>query len=172
MKPRKKVARRSGKPRGGRTGRRRRARGWWKWTAAAAAALAAFAAAKWFAGGDDGRGDEYVELLATGYCNCGECCGWEPDANGEPVYNYGAMKGRAKEVGRTSTGTMARFGTIAADPKRFKAGTRIYVPGYGLGRVEDVGGAIKGDHLDLWFPTHEEARRWGSRRLTARIIKE
>ena len=155
MKPRKKVARRSGKPRGGRTGRRRRARGWWKWSAAAA--LVAFAAAKWFAGGDDGCGDEYVELLATGYCNCGECCGWELDANGEPVYNYGAMKGLAKEVGRTSTGTMARFGTIAADPKRFKAGTRIYVPGYGL---------------DLWFPTHEEARRWGSRRLTARIIKE
>jgi 3D (Asp-Asp-Asp) domain-containing protein len=51
-------------------------------------------------------------------------------------------------------------------------GTRLYVPGYGLGRVEDIGGAIKGDHIDLWFPTHQEARAWGVRRLTVRVIKE
>lgn len=116
--------------------------------------------------------DESAEILTTGYCNCGECCGWEPDAEGNPVYNYGPMKGRPKVVGRTSTGKTARHGTIAADPGRFKMGTRLYVPGYGLGRVEDIGGAIKGDHVDLWFPTHQEARAWGVRRLPVRVIRE
>lgn len=104
-------------------------------------------------------------LTTTGYCNCGACCGWEPDGSGCAVYSYGPMKGRPKDVGLTSSQTRARHGTIAADPKVFPAGTRIQVPLYGEGVVEDRGGAIKGDHIDLWFPTHEEAKRWGVRRL-------
>ena len=115
--------------------------------------------------------ERWVELLATGYCNCGECCGWRLDESGQPVYDYGPMRGMPKDVGRTSTGAVARPGTIAADPKVFRAGTCLYVPGYGMGRVEDVGGAIKGAHIDLWFPSHEEARRWGARRLRVRVVE-
>ncbi len=37
-----------------------------------------------------------------------------------------------------------------------------YVPGYGWGRVEDKGGAIKGEaRLDLFFHSHEAALQWG-----------
>lgn len=113
-------------------------------------------------------GDETCEVLTTGYCNCGICCSWQLNDKGEPVVNAGPGKGRPKKVGVTFTGTTAHPGTIAADPKLFPFGTRIYVPGYGPGCVEDIGGAIRGRHLDLWFPTHEEARQWGRRRITVR----
>ena len=112
-------------------------------------------------------------VLVTGYCNCERCCGWERSwfGFGRPVYTYGAMKGRPKQVGLTARGTMAKKGTVAADPKVFPFGTRLAIPGYGTGVVEDVGGAIKGRHVDVWFPTHEEAARWGRRELVVKPIK-
>ena len=71
------------------------------------------------------------------------------------------MKGKPKKVGITASGVKARRGTIAADTKVFPFGTIIYIPGYGYGRVEDRGGAIHGNHIDLFFPRHSEAIRWG-----------
>jgi len=107
------------------------------------------------------------EVLVTGYCNCGDCCGWKRSwlGFGQPVYNYGPMKGKPKEVGVTARGTVARHGTIAADPKVYPFGTRLVIPGYGTGVVEDVGGAIKGRHIDVWFPSHQAALKWGRRML-------
>lgn len=106
-------------------------------------------------------------IRVTGYCNCEKCCGWKRSwfGFGPPVYTYGKMKGKIKKVGITATGTRAKHGTIAADPKVFPFGTRLEVPGYGVGIVEDIGGAIKGNHIDIWFPTHQAALRWGSRNL-------
>jgi 3D (Asp-Asp-Asp) domain-containing protein len=37
----------------------------------------------------------------------------------------------------------------------------MYIEGYGYGRVEDRGGGIKGEHIDLYFPTHRQALQWG-----------
>ena len=112
-------------------------------------------------------------VLVTGYCNCGKCCGWRRSLMGfgEPVYDYGPMKGKPKKIGITASGKRAKKGTIAADPKRYKFGTHLHVPGYGVGTVEDVGGSIKGRHIDIWFPTHEAARRWGARWLKVREIR-
>ena len=58
----------------------------------------------------------------------------------------GPSKGKRKDVGITATGTRAKTGTIAADTSIYPFGTIMYVPGYGYGRVEDVGSAIKGMH--------------------------
>lgn len=61
---------------------------------------------------------------------------------------------------------------VAADPKWFPAGTLLSVPGYDENRVVpvlDVGGAIKGRHIDLLFPTHEEARKWGVKKLKVTV---
>lgn len=112
-----------------------------------------------------------VELLTTGYCNCGTCCSWERTwfGFGQPVYSAGRLKGKPKKVGVTASGTKARRGTIAADTRMFPFGTRLRVPGYGVGTVEDVGGAVKNAHIDLWFPTHREAQRWGVRRLKVEV---
>ena len=57
-------------------------------------------------------------------------------------------------------------GTVAADTRYYPFGTRLYVPGYGYGVVEDRGGAIKGPkRLDLYMGSHRRARRWGRQRL-------
>ena len=61
-------------------------------------------------------------------------------------------------------------GTIAADPKHYPFGTRMYIPGYGWGVVEDKGGAIKGpDRIDLFFDSHADAIHWGRRKATVEI---
>ena len=63
-------------------------------------------------------------------------------------------------------------GTIAADTKYYPFGTRMYVPGYGWGVVEDRGGAIKGiDRIDLYFNSHSEALQWGRRKVYVTIEK-
>jgi len=108
-------------------------------------------------------------LLVTGYCRCGECCGWRRTWYGRPVYASGPLRGRTKAIGITATGTRARWGTIAADTTRYPFGTILYVPGYGLGRVEDVGGDIKGEHIDLYFMSHRQAQLWGARKMRVNV---
>lgn len=67
---------------------------------------------------------------------------------------------------------LPRPGTVAADTRYYPFGTRVYVPGYGRGVVEDRGGSIKGpDRLDVYFGSHRKARKWGRRRLPVRIAR-
>ena len=126
------------------------------------------------AGGEQAAGEfpppteaETGDVLVTGYCNCGDCCGWQFSwlGFGPPVYTYGPLKGQRKEIGVTARGTVAHIGTVAADPKVYPFGTRLLIPCYGTGVVEDVGGAIKGKHIDVWFPSHQTALNWGRRNL-------
>ena len=42
---------------------------------------------------------EFITLEATGYCKCGECCGWKRNLLMQPVYAYGSMKGDKKKIG-------------------------------------------------------------------------
>jgi len=53
--------------------------------------------------------------------------------------------------GITRTGKRADTGMIAVDPSVIPLGTRIYVPGYGIGIAEDTGSAIIGKHVDLCY---------------------
>ena len=93
-----------------------------------------------------------IEMEVTAYC-AGECCcqQWADGffADGSPV------GGKA----------------IAADTRYYPMGTVFDVPGYGVATVKDRGGAIKGDKLDLYFPTHQEALNWGRKTLTVKILK-
>lgn len=100
-------------------------------------------------------------LETTGYCPCGNCCGWERNWLLRPVSSSGPNKGKSKTVGLTASGVRAKKGTIAADTSIFPFGTVMYVPGYGYGRVEDRGGDIKGYRLDLFFRSHRDALEWG-----------
>jgi len=108
-------------------------------------------------------------METTAYCACGKCCGWQRNWYGRPVIAAGPMKGHPKKVGLTASGTKARKGTIAADTSRYPFGTVMFVDGYGYGRVEDRGGAIRGDHLDLFFGSHKAATQWGRRTLPVTI---
>jgi 3D (Asp-Asp-Asp) domain-containing protein len=110
----------------------------------------------------------------TGYCNCRKCCSWEYKWIwfGNPVYSSGKLKGKPKKVGRTASGTIAKHGTVAADPNILPFGTILDIPGYGRAIVEDTGGAIKGRHIDLWFSSHEKAKKWGVKKLKVRVLSK
>ena len=112
-----------------------------------------------------------VRMETTGYCPCGQCCGWERNWKFQPVFAYGPNKGQPKKVGVTASGAHADWGTIAADTRHYPFGTIMYVPDYGWGRVEDVGGAIKGHHIDLFFPSHRQALHWGRQHKTVKVWK-
>lgn len=113
-----------------------------------------------------------VKMEVTAYCNCGKCCSWERNWYGRPVYTSGPRKGSPKKIGMTASGRRAGWGTVAADPKKYPFGTILYVPGYGYARVEDTGGAIKGEHIDIWFPSHVRASAWGRKQLTVKVWKQ
>lgn len=113
--------------------------------------------------------DAVVAMKTTGYCACGKCCGWEWSQRGLPVYSSGRLKGHLKRIGQTASGKMARPGRVAVDPKRFPMGTIFYIPGYGWAVASDTGGAIRGQHLDLFFWRHSTALRWGVRTPSIKV---
>ena len=82
------------------------------------------------------------EFQVTGYCSCPLCCG-------------------EKEEMLTKTETVPKAAhTIAADPSVIPLGTRIVIDGV-VYTVEDTGKAVKGNQLDIYFDTHEEAVLYG-----------
>jgi len=114
----------------------------------------------------DGTLIEYegvMQLEATAYCACYECCGKYPGN---------------KWYGITATGTRAKVGTIAVDPRVIPLGTKVYVEGlygaknYGYATAEDTGGAIKGQIIDLYFDTHRETINWGRQQVKVYILKD
>lgn len=72
---------------------------------------------------------------------------------------------------RTKTGTWPKIGTIAVDPKVIPLGTKLYVEGYGVGKAEDIGGAIKGNRIDVFLDTEEECVKWGRKKLKVYILE-
>jgi len=68
--------------------------------------------------------------------------------------------------GRTASGMPTGHGVAAVDPAVIPLGTRMSVPGYGTAVAADVGSAIRGARIDLWFPSVAAARAWGSRTVT------
>lgn len=82
------------------------------------------------------------------------------DAGGQwmQVTAYGPGCGAS---GRTASGTWPRLGTAAA-PRNLAFGTRLWIEGYGYAVVEDRGGAIWGNRLDV-FMDCRSAIQWGRR---------
>ena len=78
------------------------------------------------------------EFTITFYCGCRECCG--------------------KVDGITASGTLAQEGqTVAADWDLLEPGTTIFIDGVGFRTVEDKGGAIQGNRLDVYMDSHSAA---------------
>lgn len=73
--------------------------------------------------------------------------------------------------GKTALGIPVRKGVVAVDPSLIPLGTKLHVPGYGHGIAADVGHAIKGRIIDLWFPTLAKARQWGRRTVTVTVYR-
>ena len=65
---------------------------------------------------------------------------------------------------------LPKKGTIAADTDHYPFGTRMYVPGYGWGVVEDRGSTIKGpNRIDVYMSSHREALEWGRQVVVVEI---
>lgn len=90
-------------------------------------------------------------VTVTHYDCCVQCCG--------------------KDDGITASGVKATPGvTVAVDPTVIPLGSDVLVD-YGDGelhyyRADDVGGSVKGNHIDLCVATHEEALQLGRRTAT------
>ncbi|MDE5873800.1 MAG: hypothetical protein K2H07_07805 [Lachnospiraceae bacterium] len=93
------------------------------------------------------------DFTLTAYCPCTICCGqWSNPSN--PT---------------TASGTTATAGrTIAADTSKFPFGTQLVINGQ-IYTVEDVGGAISGNKIDIYFNTHQEAINFG--RQSAQVYR-
>lgn len=77
----------------------------------------------------------------SAYCGCVECCG--------------------KSDGITKSGVKAQEGrTIAVDPNVIPLGSVVEIDGVEY-IAEDIGGAIKGDRIDIYFDNHDKALDYG-----------
>ena len=96
-----------------------------------------------------------------------------PDANGIVTITVSGKKYRAIPMvveitaythtgNRTATGTKPKVGTVAVDRDVIPLGTKMFVPGYGMGKAEDVG--VGGDQIDIFMETTKECLRWGRKR--------
>ncbi len=81
-------------------------------------------------------------------------------------------------TGITATGTVARVGAVAVDPRYIPLGTKMYIVSndgeyvYGYCVAEDTGGSIKGMKIDLYFDTVDECWEFGRRGCTVYIIED
>jgi 3D (Asp-Asp-Asp) domain-containing protein len=122
---------------------------------------------------DKGKKPFSRKMLVTAYDAGQKSTGWKYKYGCcllPPVYAYGPQEGKRKQVGVTSSGVKAKKGTIAADLDRYPYGTKMYVPGYGWGEVQDKGSAIKGDHIDIFFPNNKDALAWGRKHLNVKVV--
>lgn len=97
-------------------------------------------------------GTKTEEFVITAYCPCVKCCG--------------------KNDGITASGVKAEQGVTVAMDKSIPFGTIIYIDDVGERVVQDRGGAIKGNRIDLFFETHQEALEFGRKTKTVIIKKE
>ena len=86
----------------------------------------------------------------TAYCPCAKCCG--------------------KATGRTAMGTRATAGRTVAASGKFAFGTKLNINGH-VYTVEDRGGAIKGNKIDIFVNSHAEALAWGVRYLPVSVAQ-
>ncbi len=73
--------------------------------------------------------------------------------------------------GITATGMRAAYGVVAVDPRVIPLYSRLYIPGYGYAVAGDTGGDIKGNRIDLFYPTYSQAIAFGRRTVPVYILE-
>ncbi|MFJ7825988.1 LysM peptidoglycan-binding domain-containing protein [Psychrobacillus sp. NPDC096623] len=59
---------------------------------------------------------------------------------------------------------------ISVDPNVIPLGSKVWVEGYGEAIAGDTGGAIKGNKIDIFIPTKQEALNWGRKTVTVKVL--
>lgn len=102
-----------------------------------------------------------LTCTATAYDLSFESCGKNPGDRG---------------YGITATGTKAAYGTVAVDPRVIPLGSKLYIETsdgsfvYGFATAEDTGGAIKGNKVDLFFPSNADCMNFGRRSVKVYVL--
>lgn len=106
---------------------------------------------------------EVFEAKVTAYCSCPKCCGiWSKD--------HPSRQGTDYEQ-HTTSGTIPVAGrTVAVDPDIIPLGSKILIDGHEY-IAEDTGSGVKGNHIDIYFDSHEEALEWGVRTLEVQVFE-
>ena len=84
----------------------------------------------------EGRGELLGEFTTSGYCNCEKCSG------GHSLTYSGTVPTPSH--------------TISADLDRYPIGTKLWIDGT-IYTVEDKGSSVKGNWIDIYYGSHEEA---------------
>ena len=102
--------------------------------------------------------DKYLGVFEiTGYCNDEKCTG----------KSFGD-----KGYGITKSGEVTKWGTVAVDSKVIPLGTKLKISGFRtIFTATDIGGAIKKNKIDIWFPAHQDALNWGRQKKKVWIVK-
>jgi 3D (Asp-Asp-Asp) domain-containing protein len=72
---------------------------------------------------------------------------------------------------KTATGVEPREGLIAVDPKVIAMGSKVYVEGYGYAIAADTGGAIRGNRIDVFYPTLRQCIDWGRKSVHIYVLQ-
>lgn len=91
-----------------------------------------------------------TEFEVTAYCG-GKCC------NG-------------KWAGQTASGATPCEGRTCAAGKQYSFGTKIQLDGLGTFVVEDRGGAITGNRIDIFMNDHNRANQFGRKRVRGTVV--
>ena len=100
----------------------------------------------------------------TAYCSCKTCCGkW---AEGRPVDSNG------NEIIYGSSGTRLTAGeSVAVDTSVIPYGTHIIINGKEY-VARDTGYGVVGNHIDIYFNSHEEACQFGLQYAEVFVVKD
>lgn len=90
-----------------------------------------------------------VEFNTSAYDACYDCCG--------------------KTDGITASGVKATANHTIAAPPEYPFGQQIEINGV-LYTVEDRGGSIKGNKIDIFFNSHQEAVNYGRRTVEGKVL--
>lgn len=87
----------------------------------------------------------------TAYCGCRSCSG-----------GWG---------NRTASGRRAKAGrTISVDRRKIKLGSKVRINGR-VYVAQDVGGGVKGKHIDMYFSSHSQVRKFGKKYRKVYLVK-
>ncbi len=109
---------------------------------------------------------QVVKMKVTAYCPCEKCCG-----------KWALRQAQGKRTTATGDDAYVCDG-VAADFELLPKRTLLEIPGAGVKEVDDTGGAMRKAarqnppvyHIDLRFPTHKEALKWGVKWLEVRVL--
>lgn len=108
---------------------------------------------------------QWESFEASAYCKCKICCG--KYANDRPTDEYG------EEIVYGAANIPLEEGvSIAADWRVLPKGTVIEIENYGVYTVEDKGGDIVGNKIDIYFDSHVIAEAFGRKWVNIRILEK